>query len=305
MKKSAILLLSIVTLLALAACGGGNGGSSALVDTRPLITSSSFVPKSPEAVLFWYGEHGTPQPELTTSALDTIDFNGFDKLMIVAHPDDEVLWGGRLLVQEEGWFVVCLTSGVNQDEREIRSKEFEALINATHNKALMLGYPDEYSEIWIESGDIEQMAKDLRLILEYKNWTTVATHGPRGETAHLQHMQTSKTTLEVVNRLNMKYKLWYFTIHDSSPESDNSYPDSSIQPTIHDTESRVEIVQLIIDCYPSQVGPPYFVLTDWIFFNIVYQDITPALGAPELHDFISEPGESDNQEAIPEPGEPD
>ena len=30
-----------------------------------------------------------------------------DKLLIVAHPDDEVLWGGINLLLQPGWFVVC------------------------------------------------------------------------------------------------------------------------------------------------------------------------------------------------------
>ncbi|NDB84328.1 MAG: PIG-L family deacetylase, partial [Alphaproteobacteria bacterium] len=32
-----------------------------------------------------------------------------DKLLIIAHPDDEVLWGGMNLILQSGWFVICST----------------------------------------------------------------------------------------------------------------------------------------------------------------------------------------------------
>ena len=35
----------------------------------------------------------------------------YDKLMIVTHPDDELIFGGRLLLDKKGWKVVCITNG--------------------------------------------------------------------------------------------------------------------------------------------------------------------------------------------------
>ncbi|HDR7646817.1 TPA: PIG-L family deacetylase [Bacillus mycoides] len=34
-----------------------------------------------------------------------------DKLMIVAHPDDESIFWGAALINENGWKVICLTNG--------------------------------------------------------------------------------------------------------------------------------------------------------------------------------------------------
>ena len=39
-----------------------------------------------------------------------------DKLMIVAHPDDELLWGGGHLIEGE-YLVVCMTHGWNPKRR--------------------------------------------------------------------------------------------------------------------------------------------------------------------------------------------
>ena len=44
----------------------------------------------------------------TKKYLDTLDLKGIDRLMIVAHPDDESLWGGAHLAKDR-YLVVCLT----------------------------------------------------------------------------------------------------------------------------------------------------------------------------------------------------
>lgn len=36
-------------------------------------------------------------PPVTEEELDRMDLEGFDRIMIVAHPDDELLWGGGQL----------------------------------------------------------------------------------------------------------------------------------------------------------------------------------------------------------------
>lgn len=43
-----------------------------------------------------------------------------DKLCIVAHPDDEVLWGGANLLVESGWKVIVATNKKNP----VRQAEF-------------------------------------------------------------------------------------------------------------------------------------------------------------------------------------
>ena len=58
--------------------------------------------------------------------LEALSLDETNKLMIVAHPDDETIWGGGHLL-EGGYFVVCITNG----ENEIRKEEF---VKTTTNK---------------------------------------------------------------------------------------------------------------------------------------------------------------------------
>ena len=62
----------------------------------------------------------TTEGQVTKEMLDELPLSNCTKLMVVAHPDVETLWGGAHLT-EGGWFVVCLTNGYN----EVRKNEFE------------------------------------------------------------------------------------------------------------------------------------------------------------------------------------
>lgn len=68
--------------------------------------------------------------------IDQIDYQSNQKLMIVAHPDDETIWGGSHLLKGH-YIVVCLTNGDNP----IRKKEFMKVMKETHNQGLILDYP--------------------------------------------------------------------------------------------------------------------------------------------------------------------
>ena len=59
---------------------------------------------------------------LTDERLAELDLTGITHLMIVAHPDDETLWGGAHIA-DGGYLVVCITNGYNAT----RSAEFQAL----------------------------------------------------------------------------------------------------------------------------------------------------------------------------------
>ena len=50
---------------------------------------------------------------INKSDLKFLNIKNFNNLMIVAHPDDETLWGGKNLIKDD-FFVVCLTNGYNK-----------------------------------------------------------------------------------------------------------------------------------------------------------------------------------------------
>ena len=108
--------------------------------------------------------------------------------MIVAHPDDETLWGGANLFLYS-YFVVCLTNGYN----ERRAKDFRQILNFTNNGGIILNYPDlkDSNKIRDDWSEVKNgILKDLSIILNYKNWNKIVTHGPDGTTGHIHHKKT-------------------------------------------------------------------------------------------------------------------
>lgn len=148
----------------------------------------------------------TTEGQVTKEMLDELPLSNCTKLMVVAHPDDETLWGGAHLT-EGGWFVVCLTNGYN----EVRKNEFYEVIKESGNVGLILKYPDLVGgkrSDWATSKP--QIAKDLDLLMKYKHWGMVATHNPDGEYGHIHHKMTSRLMTESYYKNCWGNNLYYF-----------------------------------------------------------------------------------------------
>jgi hypothetical protein len=119
-----------------------------------------------------------------------------DKLLIVAHPDDEVLWGGINLILQPGWFVVCASHASDP----IRSLEFYKTMSFCNvTRYVMYDVDDKYTDDETVSDKtfygtpFETGLKDL----SRHPWKLVLTHNDRGEYGHEHH--------RTVHRLVKKY----------------------------------------------------------------------------------------------------
>ena len=129
-----------------------------------------------------------------------------NKLMIVAHPDDELLWGGAHL-SEGGYLVVCITNGKNETRRE----EFKTVVEKSGNTPLILNYPDKVlgkRDDWTNVRD--KIEDDISLIMNYKKWDFIVTHNPKGEYGHIHHIMTSESVTKLFDKLVPAQKLYYF-----------------------------------------------------------------------------------------------
>lgn len=114
-----------------------------------------------------------------------------DKLLIVAHPDDEILWGGANLFAQPGWFVLCATNANNK----IRASEFYRTMSYSNvTQFLMLDTPDKYTEDEDESDKIFNGTQFEKIIhkLSKKHWKLVLTHNSQGEYGHEHHRSVHK-----------------------------------------------------------------------------------------------------------------
>ena len=109
------------------------------------------------------------------------------KLMVVAHPDDELIFGGAELIKYGPEYkVICLTNKYH----EIRSKEFERVMKKLKVGSWeMFDYKDD---IYSTDGSY-----NINSILLNRNWEKIVTHNPAGEYGHPQH----KSVFDYINNI--------------------------------------------------------------------------------------------------------
>ena len=169
--------------------------------------------------------------------IEHVDTSGITKLMVVAHPDDDFIWGGSHLMDDD-YLVVCITCGV----KKTRVLEFKEAMKKTNEKYIMLGYPDKTKgkrDDW--SSVYTSISSDLKKIIDYKDWNLIVTHNPDGEYGHIHHKMTS----EIVTNLSNKERLMYFGKYykkENIPED---------LPTISEKNKKIKREELI-PIYASQ-----------------------------------------------------
>ncbi len=197
--------------------------------------------------------------KITEEYLDNLNLSDYNKLMIVAHPDDEMLWGGAELL-ENNYVVLCITRGYD----DVRRAEFESVMKETGDIGIILSYPDK---IYSKRSDwrfcTDNIIKDIRTVIDYKKWDKVVTHNAEGEYGHIHHKKVHSFVMELYREDSSSFgQLNVFgTYYKKSaiPEGLNKLPDST-------SERIYEIDEL----YKSQSGT-----LKKLGHMIPYQNITP------------------------------
>ena len=142
---------------------------------------------------------------ITNDILNQSNINAYKNIMIVAHPDDETIWGGANLIRDK-YFIICLTNGYNL----IRANDFKKVLKFTKNEGIILNYPDINDSIIDDWLDVRNgIFKDLSKILNYKNWDKIVTYGPEGTTGHYHHKKTCQFVTEIA-KIYHKYNNLYY-----------------------------------------------------------------------------------------------
>lgn len=192
------------------------------------------------------------QGMLTEAMLDKMDLKSVNNLMIVAHPDDETLFGGSHLISER-YLVVCLTNG-----KSYRSADFNKAMDIAECERIMLSYPDTQEipgqKLKYDSGyswDWDQLAiqNDINLLLHYKKWDTVVTHNPEGEYGHYHHKKVNKYTTALYKKAPEQAKrLMYFAKYYKKEQMTNA-----VKSTLPETNKELfDIKVKMLSAYESK-----------------------------------------------------
>lgn len=126
---------------------------------------------------------------------------GIDKLMIVAHPDDELLWGGANLASSSGWHVVVSTH--KSTERRAEFIKTMAYLGVTsyelHDVDDVYTDDSRFAEKLFKGSKFESRIKQLAK----KQWSLVITHNDQGEYGHEHHVMVHKIVLKYFPNANV------------------------------------------------------------------------------------------------------
>lgn len=180
---------------------------------------------------------------INNQLLSSLPLQNAQKLMIVAHPDDETLWGGGHLL-DGGWFVVCLTNGYNTQ----RVNEFHNAMKVSGNSSLILNYPDYKINKTVDNWEYVKngITKDVQKLISYKNWNQIVTHNPQGEYGHKHHKMTNKYVTLAARNANAISNLYYFGKFYKPNQVPSNLPKSF-------SEERIQAKIHMINQYPGQM----------------------------------------------------
>lgn len=133
--------------------------------------------------------------------------------LIIAHPDDEILWAGGTLLSHPAWkcFIVCLCRGNDSD----RAPKFVQSLKASNAEGTMGDLDDGPEQMPLGE---EEVAGLILNLLPPVHFDLIITHHPNGEyTRHLRHEETGKAVLMLwqTGKISAS-ELWTFAYEDGN-----------------------------------------------------------------------------------------
>ncbi|MFW6155661.1 MAG: PIG-L family deacetylase [Planctomycetota bacterium] len=134
-------------------------------------------------------------------------YRGQPTLVVVAHPDDETLWCGGLILRRPDWVwtILSLCRGDDDDRRP----KFQRVCAHLGARAIISDLNDGNPPVPIDPP--EDIGRRVRRHAGDRAWGLVLTHGANGEYGHPRHREVHREVLRLADRGHLRCEdLWTF-----------------------------------------------------------------------------------------------